>query len=118
MECGKGGADETAIHVFNVKTGKTLEDELPTARYFSVIFAPDGDSLYYARNNKQGTLLYQHILGTRDSKDTLIFGQGVSRRSAGRQRSFWGQITDDGRYLVIEIIAVCRRSARTLSSAT
>ena len=50
----QGGADETSVHVLNVKTGKTLEDELPAARYFSVAFAPDGASLYYARNNKAG----------------------------------------------------------------
>ena len=61
----EGGADEYGIHVFDVKTKKTLEDELPAARYFGVEFAPDGKSLYYARNNKQGTLLFQHVLGTR-----------------------------------------------------
>ena len=49
----QGGADETTVHVFNVKTGKTLEDELPAARYFGVTFAPDGASLYYARNNSK-----------------------------------------------------------------
>ncbi len=71
----QGGADETTVHVFNVKTGKTLEDELPSGRYWSVNFTPDGKGLYYARNNKQGTLLYQHVLGTRNSRDTLVFGR-------------------------------------------
>jgi hypothetical protein len=47
----------------NVATGKTLEDELPSARYFERDVAPDGASIYYARNNKGGTLLYQHVLG-------------------------------------------------------
>jgi len=70
----QGGADEVSIHVLNVKTGKTLEDELPTALYYGVSFAPDGASIYYARSNKQGTLLYQHALGTRTSRDTLVFG--------------------------------------------
>ena len=31
----QGGADETTVRVFNVKTGKTLEDELPTGLYWS-----------------------------------------------------------------------------------
>ena len=31
----QGGADETTVHVFNVKTRKTLEDELPAALYWS-----------------------------------------------------------------------------------
>ena len=59
----------------NVTTGKTLEDELPRRVTLSVAFAPDGASLYYARNNRKGTLLYQHVLGTRNSRDTLIFGR-------------------------------------------
>ena len=59
-----GGADETSEHILNVVTGKTMEDALPSARYTSIAFAPDGASLYYARNNREGTLLYQHVLGT------------------------------------------------------
>ena len=99
----QGGADETSIHLFNVKTGKTLEDELPTARYFGVNFAPDGASFYYARNNKQGTLLYQHVLGTRPSRDTLVFGHEFRGEELGRDDLFSGLVTDDGRYLVVTI---------------
>ena len=79
MAIRSGGADETSIHLLNVKTGKTLEDELPTARYFGVSFAPDGASLYYARNNKQGTLLYQHVLGTRRLRGQADLRPRVSR---------------------------------------
>ena len=98
-----GGADETSIHFLNVKTGKTLEDELPAARYFGVNFAPDGASLYYSRNNKQGTLLYQHVLGTRNSADTLIFGHEFRGEPLGGNDLFSGEVTDDGRYLVVRI---------------
>jgi prolyl oligopeptidase len=99
----QGGADETGIHVFNVTTGKTLEDELPAARYESVVFAPDGASIYYAHNNKQGTLLYQHVLGTRTSQDTLLFGREFRGEELGGNDLFSGKVTDDGRYLVVEI---------------
>jgi prolyl oligopeptidase len=99
----QGGADEVSVRVLNVKTGKTLEDELPAARYFSVIFAPDGASLYYARNNKQGTLLYRHVLGTRNSHDELIFGHEFRGEELTGNDLFNASITDDGRYLVIEI---------------
>ncbi|MGA2216789.1 MAG: prolyl oligopeptidase family serine peptidase [Terracidiphilus sp.] len=98
-----GGADENSIHVFNVKTGKTLEDELPAARYVGINFAPDGASLYYARNTKDGTLLYQHVLGTRNSRDTLIFGREFRGEELTGNDLFSGVITDDGRYLVIQI---------------
>ena len=99
----EGGADEATVHVLNVKTGKTLEDELPAARYSSVVFTPDAGSLYYARNDKQGTLLYQHLLGTRNSQDTLLFGHEFRGETLGSNDLFSGRITDDGHYLVVEI---------------
>ncbi|MGB6829671.1 MAG: S9 family peptidase, partial [Terracidiphilus sp.] len=99
----QGGADETAVHVFDVKTKKTLVDELPSARYFSLSFAPDGKSFYYARYGKTGTLLYQHVLGDRPLHDQLIFGREFRGESLGGQDLFSAHITDDGRYLVIQI---------------
>jgi prolyl oligopeptidase len=99
----QGGADESSVHVLNVKTGKVLEDELPAARYSSVMFAANGASLYYARNDKQGTLLYQHVLGTRNSRDTLVFGREFRGEPLTGDDLFSGKVTDDGRYLVIEI---------------
>jgi prolyl oligopeptidase len=99
----QGGADEHSIHVFEVKTKKTLEDELPAARYFGSVFSPDGKSIYYARNNKEGTLLFQHVLGTRPSKDVLIFGREFHGEPLGPIDLFGPAITDDGRYLVIQI---------------
>ncbi|MGB6745368.1 MAG: prolyl oligopeptidase family serine peptidase [Terracidiphilus sp.] len=99
----EGGADETSIRFYNVKTRKTLLDELPSARYFSVAFAPDGASVYYARNNKDGTLLYQHVFGQRVSRDALIFGHQFRGELLGGNDLFSGDVTDDGRYLVIQI---------------
>jgi prolyl oligopeptidase len=99
----QGGADETAIHFLEVKTRKTLEDELPAARYMGVTFAPDGKSVYYARNNKEGTLLFLHVLGTRPSGDTLIFGHEFRGEALGGSDLFGAEITDDGHYLVIQI---------------
>ncbi len=98
-----GGADETSEHIVNVATGKTMEDELPPARYTSIAFAPDGASLYYARNNREGTLLYQHILGTRNSQDKLIFGREFRGEPLAGDDLFGAYVTDDGRYLVVQI---------------
>ncbi len=99
----QGGADESSVHVLDIKTGKALEDELPAARYSGVVFAPDGKSLYYARNDRKGTLLYQHILGTRNARDTLVFGREFRGEPLEGNDLFSGKITDDGRYLVVEI---------------
>ena len=99
----QGGADEAGIHVFNVNTKKTLVDELPSARYFSMSFAPDGKSFYYTRYNKTGTQLFQHVLGDRPSHDQLIFGHEFRGEALAADDLFFGQVTDDGRYLVIQI---------------
>ncbi len=98
-----GGADEASIHILDVKTGKTLEDELPTARYFGVSFAPNGASFYYARGDKEGTLLFQHIMGTRPSRDKLIFGHEFRGEELAATDLFAGAVTDDGKYLVVQI---------------
>ena len=99
----QGGADETGIRVLNVKTGKSLEDELPAARYSSILFAPDGTSFFYARNSRQGTLLYRHVLGTRISADPLLFGREFRGEPLTGNDLFEVSVTDDGHYLVVEI---------------
>ncbi|MGD0445306.1 MAG: DNA-3-methyladenine glycosylase, partial [Edaphobacter sp.] len=99
----QGGADEDSIQFLNVKTKKKLEDELPSARYMSIQFAPDGRSVYYAHNDKSGTLLYQHVLGTRNSRDVLIFGREFRGEPLGGNDLFSAIITDDNKYLVIQI---------------
>jgi len=99
----QGGADETVIHFYDVKTRKTLGDMLPSARYFTVSFAPDAASVYYTRSNNKGTLLYQHVLGTRDVRDALIFGNEFRGEALGPDDLLIASITDDQRYLVIEI---------------
>jgi prolyl oligopeptidase len=99
----QGGADEMAVRVFNVKTKKTLEDELPSGLYWSVDFAPDGKGIYYTRTNKQGSLLYLHALGTRTSSDKLIFGREFYDEPLGPNDLFVSTVTDDGRYLVVNI---------------
>jgi len=99
----QGGADETSIHFFNVKTGKTLEDELPSGRYWSISFTPDGKGIYYTRGDAKGTLLYLHTLGTRNSHDALLFGHEFHGEQLGPNDLFSAEVTDDGRYLVVEI---------------
>ena len=99
----EGGADETNIRLLNLKTKKTLEDELPSARYESVNFAPDGAGIYYTRRDKAGTLLFQHRLGMRVSQDKLIFGREFHGEELGANDLFSAVVTDDGHYLVVEI---------------
>ena len=99
----QGGADEFVVHVFDIKTHKTLEDALPSARYFSVDFAPDGKSIYYTVWSKKGTLLYQHTIGTRNTRDVLLFGREFHGEDLGEDDLFDSSITDDGHYLMVHI---------------
>ncbi len=98
-----GGADETTVRVYNVKTGKTLNDELPSAIYYSIDFTPDGKGIFYTRTNMKGSLVYQHILGTRNADDKLLFGHEFHGELLGPLDLCMSSVTDDNRYLVIEI---------------
>jgi prolyl oligopeptidase len=99
----QGGADEEEIHFFNVKTRKTMEDSLPSARYNSVDFAPDLSGVYYSRFSHTGSLLYFHKFGTRLSSDVLLFGREFRGEPLGEIDTFGGRVTDDGHYLVVTI---------------
>ena len=98
-----GGADETTIRIFIVKTGKTLEDELPAGLYRSVNFTPDGTGIYYCRQTRKGTLMYLHPFGKRVDQDPLIFGREFRGEELGPIDLFHASITADWRYLVITI---------------
>jgi len=99
----QGGADETTVRVYNLKTKKTLEDELPAGVYYSIDFAPDGKGIYYTRTNKQGSLIYLHILGMRPSRDTVVFGREFYDEPLGPIDLIFSQVTNDGHYLVATI---------------
>jgi prolyl oligopeptidase len=99
----EGGADETTVRVFNVKTGKTLQDELPKGIYWTVNFTPDGTGLFYTRTTGKGSLLYQHVLGTRVAQDKLLFGNEFRGELLGPQDLVLSSLSDDYRYLVVEI---------------
>jgi prolyl oligopeptidase len=99
----QGGADETALHIYNVKTGKTLEDELPAGLYRSVEFTPDNTAFFYTIQKRAGTLLYQHKLGDRPSKDELLFGREFRGEPLGPIDLFSAEVTDDNHYLVVTI---------------
>ena len=99
----EGGADESKVRVYDVKTNKTLDDELASGIYYSVNFTPDGKGLIFSRTNEKGSLVYQHELGTRNSADKLIFGNEFRGENLGPMDLIQASLSDDYRYLVIEI---------------
>jgi prolyl oligopeptidase len=98
-----GGADETALHIFDMKAKKTLEDEEPSALYRSINFTPDGKGIFFCKQTRKGTLMYEHVIGARNARDTLIFGNEFRGEPLGPIDLFHASITDDWHYLVITI---------------
>ena len=103
FEVRQGGADESTVRIFDAKTGKQLEDELPSGIYLSVAFRPDGKGLYYSRMDQKGTLVYEHELGARVSQDTLVFGKEFRGEALGPSDLMEAGLSDDYRYLLIQI---------------
>lgn len=100
----EGGEDETTIHIYNVKTGKTLFDTLPRGIYWSLNFAPDGKGIYYTRTNQKGSLVFLHTIGTfSEEPDTLVFGRQFRGQDLGPNDIIESSVTGDGRYLVIQV---------------
>jgi prolyl oligopeptidase len=68
-----------------------------------VNFTPDGSGLFYTRTDRLHALLFQHVLGTRPSHDTLLFGNEFRGEELGPIDMIQSNVTDDGRYLVVEV---------------
>ena len=102
-EVRQGGSDDTTIRVFDMKAKKALEDELPAGLYWSIGFAPDGKAFYYSRTNKDGSLIFEHALGTRPAGDKLIFGHEFYDEPLGPIDLLQSEVTEDGRYLVVTV---------------
>ena len=99
----QGGADEEEIHFFNLKTRKSSEETLPSARYNSVDLAPDLTGVFYSRFTHKGSLLYFHKFGTRLSSDPLLFGREFRGEPLAEMDLIGARVTDDGHYLVVTI---------------
>ncbi len=102
-----GGTDWRIVRVMDVASGQMLDDELRWVKISGFSWASDGSGFYYSRfpapetgatfqslNTNQA--LYFHRIGTEQSEDLLVYStpdQPTLRHS--------GEVTDDGRYLVI-----------------
>jgi prolyl oligopeptidase len=103
------GSDWMEWRVRDVDTGKDLPDLLKWVKFSGASWTKDGKGFYYSRYDepKQGTMLrdtnyfhklYYHRLGAPQSEDKLIF-----ERPDNKELGFAGNVTDDGRYLIITV---------------
>lgn len=105
----KGGSDWQEWRIREIATGKDLPDVITWSKFSGAAFDKDGKGFYYSRYDepKKGQALaeqnfyqklYYHKLGTPQSKDTLVY-----ERKDQKTWGFGGEVTDDGRYLVISV---------------
>ena len=94
----QGGEDELEVRLLDLTTGRQLTDIMPRARYYGISLTPDKQGFYYATTLPQGPRLCYHKLGTSHTEDQELFGEGY-----GPEKLAFGQLSEDGRYLLITV---------------
>jgi prolyl oligopeptidase len=102
------GSDWNEWHVRDIDTGKDLSDDLKWVKFSGASFSKDNKGFYYSRYDEpKGAALreanyfqklYYHRLGTAQSDDKLIY-----ERPDNKEMGFSGDVTDDGRYLIVTV---------------
>jgi prolyl oligopeptidase len=108
-ETSVAGSDWTEVHVLDVASGKRLNDELKWVKFSNLSWRRNASGFYYSRYDEpkgENTLkaankfhkLYFHRLGAAQSADKLIYER--------KDQPDWllsANVSEDGRYLVIDI---------------
>jgi prolyl oligopeptidase len=104
----RSGSDQQEIFIRDVESGLDHDDVLRYCRFASIAWKHDGSGFFYNRNPEPGSVLeadlykhsklYWHNLGTPQSEDKLIY-----ERPDAPELSFPPIITDDGRYIVLDV---------------
>ena len=102
-----GGSDWRTWHVRRIDTGEDLPDLIEKTKFASASWTGDGGGFYYSRypdgpdgqgDGSKAVKVYYHRIGTLQSEDELIYEIPEHPR-----RNPYGSVTDDGRYLVLNI---------------
>lgn len=103
------GSDWQELHVRDVDSAKDLPDVIKWVKFSGIAWTHNDDGFFYSRYDepKSGAelrqanyfqKLYFHKLGTPQSEDVLIY-----ERPDAKEMGFGGSVTDDGKYLVIQV---------------
>lgn len=105
----KSGSDWQEWRVRDVETGQDLADRIEWVKFSSANWTQDGKGFFYSRYDAPDEKtkleavnyfqkLYYHRVGTPQSEDILIY-----ERPDQKEWGFSGDVTEDGRYLVITV---------------
>lgn len=101
------GSEKSDLRVRNLATGKDLDEVIHSALSKSLSWTKDGGGFFYSRlpdisrndgpiGELSGERLFFHKIGTEQSSDRVIL-----ETKGHPEQSIVGQVTDDGRFLVI-----------------
>ncbi|MDD2716274.1 MAG: prolyl oligopeptidase family serine peptidase [Candidatus Wallbacteria bacterium] len=71
-----GGADESALHFYDLKAGREILKPMPVDNYHGFALSRGNKGIYYSSKNKKG--IFFHVFGQDHSRDVKIFGQGYN----------------------------------------
>lgn len=103
-----GGSDWVELKVRDVDSGRDLGDHLKWIKFSGAAWTRDAEGFFYSRYDEpkgdrlaavnKFQKLYYHRLGTPQSEDRLVY-----QRDDQPEWGFGGEVTDDGRYLIISV---------------
>jgi prolyl oligopeptidase len=103
------GSDWREFYVRDVATRRDLADRLRWIKFSGISWTRDGAGFFYSRypapsgtdtlrSANRDQKLYYHRIGTEQSQDVLVY-----ERPDQPEWGFSGEVTDDGRYLVVSV---------------
>ncbi len=102
-----GGTDWTSWHVRDAATGQDLPDTVTFTKFTSASWLRNGSGFFYSRypagpdgrgDGQALVRIYFHTVGTSQDDDELVYAVEGSE-----SWNPYGTVTEDGRYLVIEL---------------
>jgi len=102
-----GGTDWNTWHVRDVATGEDLPDAVAFTKFTQAAWLPNGSGFFYSRypvgpdgegDGQAQVRVYFHSVGNEQEQDELVYAVEDSD-----SQNPYGTVTDDGRYLVINL---------------